>query len=642
MLEKVRSLPHKPGVYLMRDAEGGVLYVGKAADLRSRVRSYFGSPFGLQPKIESMVSHVSDVEIMLTSSAQEALILENNLIKRHRPHYNSRLKDDKTYPYMKIDLTEEFPRVYFTRRVERDGARYFGPYASAGSLRKSMDLIKKLFPYRSCNRVITGKDPRPCLDYYIHRCVGPCIGAASKEQYGEVVSQVIMFLEGKQEQVAKELREKMEQAAEELAFERAAVLRDQVQAIERTMEHQRVVSTDMVDRDVIALAKNKDEAWVEVFFIRRGKLIGRDHFMMEGVQDEDSSQSIASFVKQFYSSASYIPSEILLQHPPEEADIIRSWLEDRKGGKVSLLVPQRGEKKKLVTMVSENAQQGLSQVRVAWMADTGALSSAMEELQEALNLPRLPGRIECYDISNIQGTNPVGSMAVFEDGKAKPAHYRRFKIKSITGIDDYAMMQEMLRRRFRRLGHLQAESAGYSEDRPEEDRASAKSSGDGRGTDKIPAISGSLVRKGDDSFGVVPDLVLIDGGKGHLNAVLEVMLELGVKGVPLASIAKEEEELFTPDSSEPIVLPRNSQALYLVQRVRDEAHRFAVTFHKSLRSKRGTRSVMDDIPGIGPKRKRALLRKYGSVQAIRTATIDDLASVPGMTRASAQRLKELL
>ncbi len=642
MLEKVRSLPHKPGVYLMRDAEGGVLYVGKAADLRSRVRSYFGSSFGLQPKIESMVSHVSDVEIMLTSSAQEALILENNLIKRHRPHYNSRLKDDKTYPYMKIDLTEEFPRVYFTRRVERDGARYFGPYASAGSLRKSMDLIKKLFPYRSCNRVITGKDPRPCLDYYIHRCVGPCIGAASKEQYGEVVSQVIMFLEGKQEQVAKELREKMEQAAEELAFERAAVLRDQVQAIERTMEHQRVVSTDMVDRDVIALAKNKDEAWVEVFFIRRGKLIGRDHFMMEGVQDEDPSQTMASFVKQFYSSASYIPSEILLQHPPEEADIIRSWLEDRKGGKVSLLVPQRGEKKKLVTMVSENAQQGLSQVRVAWMADTGALSSAMEELQEALNLPRLPGRIECYDISNIQGTNPVGSMAVFEDGKAKPAHYRRFKIKSITGIDDYAMMQEMLRRRFRRLGHLQAESAGYSEDQAEEDRASAKSSGDGRGTDKIPAISGSLVRKGDDSFGVVPDLVLIDGGKGHLNAVLEVMLELGVKGVPLASIAKEEEELFTPDSSEPIVLPRNSQALYLVQRVRDEAHRFAVTFHKSLRSKRGTRSVMDDIPGIGPKRKRALLRKYGSVQAIRTATIDDLASVPGMTRASAQRLKELM
>jgi len=579
---------------------------------------------------------------MLTSSAQEALILENNLIKRHRPHYNSRLKDDKTYPYMKIDLTEEFPRVYFTRRVERDGARYFGPYASAGSLRKSMDLIKKLFPYRSCNRVITGKDPRPCLDYYIHRCVGPCIGAASKEQYGEVVSQVIMFLEGKQEQVAKELREKMEQAAEELAFERAAVLRDQVQAIERTMEHQRVVSTDMVDRDVIALAEGKDEAWVEVFFIRRGKLIGRDHFMMEGVQDEDPSQTMASFVKQFYSSASYIPSEILLQHPPEEADIIRSWLEDRKGGKVSLLVPQRGEKKKLVTMVSENAQQGLSQVRVAWMADTGALSSAMEELQEALNLPRLPGRIECYDISNIQGTNPVGSMAVFEDGKAKPAHYRRFKIKSITGIDDYAMMQEMLRRRFRRLGHLQAESAGYSEDQAEEDRASAKSSGDGRGTDKIPAISGSLVRKGDDSFGVVPDLVLIDGGKGHLNAVLEVMLELGVKGVPLASIAKEEEELFTPDSSEPIVLPRNSQALYLVQRVRDEAHRFAVTFHKSLRSKRGTRSVMDDIPGIGPKRKRALLRKYGSVQAIRTATIDDLASVPGMTRASAQRLKELM
>ncbi len=621
--ERLKAMPTKPGVYLMRDADGNVLYVGKAANLRSRVRSYFGSSYGLQPKIEKMVARVADIDFILANSEQEALILECNLIKRHRPYYNSRLKDDKSYPYMKIDLTEEFPRVYFTRRVEQDGARYFGPYASAGSLRTSMDLIKKLFPYRSCNRIISGVDPRACLDYYIHRCVGPCIGAASKEQYGEVINQVILFLEGRQEQVVKEVRRKMEEASTRLEFERAAVLRDQLLAIERTTAGQRVVSPRAMDRDVIALAIGKDEAWVEVFFIRRGKLIGRDNFMMEGTLDEEPSQIITSFVKQFYASASYIPQEVLLQHPVDDMAVIQGWLTLKRGRKVGLQVPQRGERYKLVAMVAENAQQGLEQMRVRWLADTSALAKAMAELQESLSLPRLPRRIECYDISNIQGSNPVGSMVVFEDGKPKPSHYRRFKIKSVTGIDDYAMMQEMLRRRFRRLSVLQATSDNGAEG------------------ERSAAVS-ALPKGERDSFATIPDLVLIDGGRGHLNAVLEVMLELGVRGVPLASIAKEEEVLFIPEMPEPVLLPRSSQGLFLIQRVRDEAHRFAITFHKSLRSKKGTHSAMDDIPGIGPKRKRALLRKFGSLQAIREAPVEELASVPGMTRTSAQKLKELL
>ncbi|MFQ5860643.1 MAG: excinuclease ABC subunit UvrC, partial [Dehalococcoidia bacterium] len=453
---RLRVAPEGPGVYIMKDARGGVLYVGKASSLRNRVRSYFGSPAGLPPKIQRMVSKVSDFDFIVTNSEAEALILECNLIKRFRPPYNARLKDDKNYPYIKIDLKEDFPLVYITRKVLLDGARYFGPFATAWSVRRTLDLLKKLFPYRSCTRSITGKDPRPCLDYYIHRCVGPCIGAASKEEYRQVIQQVIQFLEGRTEGVVEELRRSMLEAAERQEFERAAVLRDQVQAIQRVTQEQqiRVSFVPQTDLDAVAMTSGKDQSWVEAFFIRQGKLVGRDHFMMEGTQDDTPGAVLAEFVKQFYDSASYIPPQILLQHPLEEQALIRQWLRERRGGPIQLRAPQRGSLRRLVDMVAQNAVQGLEQMRVKWLGNASALEQALEELQEALNLPRPPQRIECYDISNIQGTSPVGSMVVFEGGRPKPAHYRRFQVRGVPGINDYAMMHEVLRRRFKRLGTL--------------------------------------------------------------------------------------------------------------------------------------------------------------------------------------------
>ena len=610
--EQLKATPSKPGVYTMRDGSGRALYVGKASNLRSRIRSYFARSADLTPKIQVMVGKVADFDYILTESEQEALILECNLIKRNKPQYNARLKDDKSYPYIKIDLTEDFPQVYITRHVRKDGAQYFGPFASAGSVRRTLDLLKKLFPYRSCTKAITGTDPRPCLDYYINRCVGPCIGAVNKEQYRKVIDQVVFFMEGRTDRVVRNLRSKMLDASQGLEFERAAALRDQLRAIERVNEGQKVLSLSRANQDVFAVAQSHNEAWVEVFFIRQGKLVGRDNFIMDGTQDERPDKILTAFVKQFYDSAPYVPREIVLQHPLDEPTTIQSWLEEKRRGKVRLLVPQRGEKRKLIQMVEENANQGLEQLKAKWMADTDNLQWAMSEIQEALNLPRLPRRMECYDISNIQGANPVGSMVVFQDGRAKTSDYRRFKIKSVAGVDDYSMMQEMLTRRFKRLA--QTRQGPENGDSPDD---------------------GSV-------WGIVPDLVIIDGGKGHLGAALQVFLELGLDFVPLSSLAKEHEELYVPHTPEPIVLPRSSQGLFLVQRIRDEAHRFAITFHRSLRSKRSTVSAMDVIPGIGPKRKRLLIRRFGSVKALKEASLEDLASVPGMTVKLAQRVKDYL
>jgi excinuclease ABC subunit C len=610
---RLRVTPEKPGVYLMKDAQDNVLYVGKASVLRNRLRSYFGSPNGQAPKIRRMVGQIADFEFIVTDTEAEALILENTLIKRYKPPYNARLKDDKTYPFLKIDLTEDFPRVYITRQVAQDGARYFGPFASAGSVRQTMDLVKKLFPYRSCTKVITGKDPRPCLEYYIHRCVAPCSGYASREEYGDVIQQVIKFMEGNTEEVTQELRQQMGQAAETLQFERAAALRDQLRSIERVAEERqiKVESNPGGDLDIIAMAQGASETWVEVFFIRRGKLIGRDHFFMEGTEDDLPGLVLGQFTKQFYQSALVIPPTILLQHPLEEQELIRSWLVERRGGAVKLVCPKRGQNKKLMDVVAENANQGLVQHRVKWLNNSDVIQQAMAELQEELSLPTLPQRMECYDISHVQGTNLVGSMVVFQDGRPKPVHYRRFKIQSVEGVDDYASMQEMLRRRFKRLATARTRKQNTGE-------------------------------TSDDTWSIVPDLVVIDGGKGHLSAALEVFLEMGLDDIPLASLAKENEWLFVPHTSEPIILPRNSQALYLVQRLRDEAHRFAITYHRNLRSKGSLRSSIDLVTGIGPKRKRMLLRRFGSIQAIKDAPVDEIASVPGLTRSLALRLKQTL
>ena len=619
---RLRVTPEKPGVYLMKDAGDNVLYVGKASVLRNRLRSYFGSPSGHSAKIRRLVPQITDFEFIVTDTEAEALILENTLIKRHRPRYNARLKDDKTYPYLKIDLSEEFPRVYITRQVADDGARYFGPFATAGSVRQTMDLVKKLFPYRSCTKVITGSDPRPCLEYFIHRCVAPCSGYASREDYDQVIQQVILFMEGNTEAVTQELSSKMEESSEGLEFERAAVLRDQIRSIERVAEEQRIKvdSNPIGEADVIAMAQGTDETWVEVFFIRHGKLIGRDHFFMEGTQDDSPSLVLGQFIKQFYQTALVIPPKILLQHPLEEKELIRDWLRQRRGGAVNLVFPQRGANRKLLNMVAENATQGLAQHRVKWLNNPDVIHQAMAELQDELSLPALPVRIECYDISHIQGTNLVGSMVIFQDGKPKTSHYRRFKIKLVDGVDDYASMQEMLRRRFRRLANARAE------ERAAPNLAVPDMEGDGP----------------PDAWGILPDLVIIDGGKGHLSAALEVLLELGLDEIPLAALAKENEELFVPHTPEPIILPRRSQGLYLVQRIRDEAHRFAITYHRNLRSKASLRSSIDLVTGIGPKRKRMLLRRFGSIQAIKDAPVDEIAAVPGLTRSLALRLKQTL
>lgn len=604
--QRLRATPTKPGVYIMRDAAGEVLYVGKAASLRHRLRSYFAAGARLERKVRNMVARVSDYEFILTESESEALILECNLIKEHKPPYNVRLKDDKSYPFIKIDTTEEFPQVYITRKVANDGAKYFGPFASAYSVRRTLALLKKLFPYRSCTKVITGNDPRPCLDFYIHRCIGPCIGAVDQMQYTEVIDQVVMFLEGKTTAVARDIEKRMRQAAEALEFERASVLRDQHRAIEKVNEGQKVLHLTSENADVIALAPAATEAWVEVFFVRQGKMVGRDNFIMAGTEDNTPGGILAAFVEQFYNASPYVPPRILVQHPLEDMDVIGPWLEQKRQGKVQIHVPQRGEKRRLVEMVAENAVEGLEQLRVR-QAETGDMEAAVDELQEALNLPKPPQRIECYDISNIQGTNSVGSMVVFEDGKPNTAHYRRFKIKTIEGIDDYSMMREVLTRRFKRL----AKSENGDE-------------------------------AAEDAWQIVPDLVLIDGGKGHLGAALQVFLELGVEWIPLASLAKENEELFVPQTPEPIVLPRTSQALFLVQRARDEAHRFAITYHRQRRSKSAVVSALDGVPGIGPKRRRLLIRKFGSARGVREAAVEDLAAVPGMTVKLATRLKEYL
>ena len=595
--EKVELLPTGPGVYLFKDGSGGVLYVGKAQNLRARVRSYFAAS---SPKLRRMLGRAEDIDFVLTDSEQEAIILECNLIKRYRPRYNVRLKDDKGYPYLKINLSEEWPRVYITRKLEDDGSRYFGPFASAGSLRRTYNLIRKLFPFRSCNKSLKKPEPRPCLEYYIHRCAGPCVGAVSREEYQGIIRQVILFLEGKHESLLRGLRRKMAEAAERLEFEKAAILRDQIQAIESITQQQKVVTLSRESFDVVALAQEEDLAGVQMFFIREGKLIGQEHFVLEGARDEAQDEVLASFLKQFYSSGPSVPPEILLSAELSEEQLLESWLKMRRGASVRIRVPRRGRKRELVELAQRNAQEALEQLKLKRLVEAGRSSQALEELKEELCLPELPHRIECYDISDIQGKAAVGSLVVFEEGKPKPAFYRRFRIKNVSGIDDYAMMREVLCRRFGRL------------------------------------------KGGEEGWSRIPQLVLIDGGRGHLNLALEVMQKLGLESIPVAAIAKEREEIFLPKRPEGLLLPRNSQGLYLLQRVRDEAHRFALSYHLKVRKIQGLKSDLDLVPGIGPKRKHMLLRRFGSLEAIRQASIEELAAVPGMTRRLAEKVKEYL
>jgi excinuclease ABC subunit C len=608
------TLPTRPGCYLMKNAEGQIIYVGKAVNLRSRVRSYFHGGHDQDVKTRQLVKNIADIEWIVVDSELEALILEMNLIKKHRPRYNIRLKDDKRYPYIKVHWGEPFPKVTVTRQMQRDGSRYFGPYTSVWAVHQTLDVLRRIFPYLTCDREITGQDARPCLYYDIKLCTGPCIGAIDRDRYRQMIDDLCQFLDGKTDVVVSRMRADMEVAAEELNFERAAALRDKIQAIERVVERQRVIAPERIDSDVIAMARANGEACVQIFFIRGGKLIGREYFILEGTEDETDREVVSEFLKQFYSEAASVPPEVLLPNDVEEVQIIQQWLHSRRGGnKVELVVPRAGSAgEDLVRMAAENAVETLSALRAQWEADTNKQSEALAELQQALNLPNPPNRIECYDISNTQGTAAVGSMVVFEQGVPAKRLYRRFNIQSVDGPDDFASMEEVLTRRFKRWQASQEERA----------KPGAKI---------------------DESFALLPDLLIVDGGKGQLSRAVAVLEAFGLYGVvPVAGLAKQQEELFLPRRSRSLMLPRHSQGLYLLQRIRDEAHRFAITAHRNRRSKAGLASTLDAIPGIGPTKRRRLLIHFGSIEAIKQASLEELAAVRGITKADAEMLKNQL
>ncbi|MCC6568847.1 MAG: excinuclease ABC subunit UvrC [Anaerolineales bacterium] len=612
--EKLRgildTLPAKPGCYLMKNADGTIIYVGKAINLKNRARSYFHADAGHDAKTRRLVRDIADIEWIVVGSELEALILEMNLIKKHRPRYNIRLKDDKRYPYIKVHWAEPYPKVTVTRQMIEDGSRYFGPYTSAWAVYQTLDTLRKIFPYLTCDREITGQDKRACLYYDIKLCIAPCIGAASQASYRQMISDLMDFLSGHSEGIVARLQAEMEKAAAEMRYEKAAAVRDQLKAIQSIIERQKIVfATDYKDSDVLAMARSDGEACVQVFFIRSGKLIGREYFILEGTEDSADAQIMEQFVTQFYTEAANIPQQVMLPQEIEEAKIIGEWLRSKRGGaKVEFIVPKEGQSGELVKMAAENATDTLTALRAQWQADAHKQEQALAELQQALRLKEPPNRIECYDISNTQGTAIVGAMVVFTQGVPDKKLYRKFNIESVVGApDDFASMEEMLTRRFRRW-------------------QSARETAEQVGAKK------------DASFSLLPDLVIIDGGKGQLGRAVEVLekYELTEK-IPIVGLAKQQEEIFFPHKSDSMMLPRHSQALYLVQRIRDEAHRYGITAHRKKRQKLGMASILDSIPGIGPTRRKSLLKHFGSVDKIRAASLEELRSI--VPESAAQSVK---
>jgi len=609
------SFPTSPGVYLFKDGRGRVLYVGKADVLRDRIRSYFGP--SLEVRHVRLVERAERLEYVITGSIAESYLLENNLIKQHRPRYNIRLKDDKSYPYVKVTLGEDFPRILRTRILGDRTAKYFGPYANAKSVDESLDLLQKLFPYRTCKlRIDAGEDGRgktvppsalpggrPCLLYHLKRCTAPCVGHTTRDEYRATIDRSVLFLEGRYETLARDTRREMDEASAALQFERAALFRDRLVAIDRTLERQEVHAYKGDDFDVLAAALAENDAVVQLFRVRDGTVVGRDHFALEGSEGAKPADVVESFLRQHYAAAGELPPEIVTPDAIPESASLEGFLAAARGGPVHILVPQRGRKRHLAELAARNAGDALEQERVRWLADRGKTDTALAELQEALALEGPPKRIECYDVSHVQGTSVVSSMVVFEDGRAAKSQYRRFRARIGDRNDDFTNMRETLKRRFARSS--QADEVA------------------GRGW-------------------ALPDLIILDGGKGQLSAGLDALADAGRLQIPIAALAKEREELFLPNRSDPILLPRTSQGLYLVQRIRDEAHRFAVTYHQKVRAKRAVRSLLDDIPGVGPSRKRALLRKFGSVRGMREAPLDDVAAVAGVGAALAKRIKEAL
>ena len=607
------TLPAKPGCYLMKNIEGKIIYAGKAISLKNRVRSYFHADASHDAKTRRLVREITDIEWIVVGSELEALILEMNLIKKHRPKYNVRLKDDKRYPYIKIHWADPFPKVTVTRQMVDDGSRYFGPYTSAWAVYQTLDVLRRIFPYLTCDRTITGMDQRACLYYDIKLCTAPCIGAVNQIQYRQMISDLMDFLGGHSEDIVRRLQADMEKASEEMRFERAAALRDQLKAIQSIIERQKIVfASDYLDSDVLAMARSNGEACVQIFFIRGGKLIGREYFILEGTEDEADSEIMEQFVTQFYTEAANIPQQVMLPNEIEEARIISQWLRSKRGGeKVEFFVPKEGQPRELVQMAAENAKETLQALRAQWQADTHKQEQALAELQQALNLSEPPNRIECYDISNTQGTAIVGAMVVFTQGVPDKKLYRRFNIESVVGApDDFASMEEMLTRRFRRW----------------------------RSAQETASEPGAKL---DPSFSFLPDLIIIDGGKGQLGRAVQVLekSELLDK-IPVIGLAKQQEEIFFPHKSDSLLLPRHSQGLYLIQRIRDEAHRYGITAHRKKRQKLGMASQLDSIPGIGPARRKALLKHFGSIDKIREASIQDLRAV--VPEETAQSIKEHL
>jgi len=607
--EQLDRLPSEPGIYQMLDQAGKALYVGKAVDLRNRVRSYFQPGRPRSTRGDALVEQVAELRTIIVKSEAEALLLEANLIKQHKPPFNVRLKDDKKYPYLKVTLNEMFPRVIFTRKLERDGSKYFGPYSNAGALRDSIDLIRKVFPLRTCKEDIGKVYRRPCLQYHIKRCMAPCAFLQSKAEYDATVRDVLLFLEGRHSVLVDKLKHEMEFAAEQLAFEHAARLRDRINDLERVMARQEVVWKSQIDMDLIAGAHGQGVSSLEVFFVRGGKLLGQEHFIVEGTEGRSPDEVLGEFVKQFYAQSPTVPKEVMLEvRIPDMASLDRA-LSEVRGNRVRILVPERGQRAEYMRKVKRNAEQHLadhlSKVDVARERTTMAL----EELAAALGLPALPQRIECYDISHVQGTNVVGSMVVFENGKPAKSEYRRFKIQGDERNDDFANMQQMLRRRLRYIS-------------PD---------------DTQPKQLGR-----EKKFAKRPGLLLIDGGRGQLNAVYDVLQELDLIALPVAALAKQFEELYALDEPAPVFLPRNSAALHLVQRIRDEAHRFAVTYHRGLRSKAAVRSALDGLPGVGPARRKALVDAFGSVAGVRRASVAELEAVSGISHGLATTIREAL
>ncbi len=608
--EELKKLPKSPGVYLMRDARDTILYVGKAVNLHNRVRSYFRPNIGRGPQIDRMVSLIDHFEYIVTDSELEALVLENNLIKEYSPKYNTLLKDDKTYPYIKVTLGESYPRVMFSLEMKKDRSRYFGPYTSAAAVKDTIELINKLYRLRTCHKKFPrdmGTD-RPCLNYHIGKCMAPCQGNLTEEEYGRQLEQAMDFLNGNYGAILRELEEKMTQASENMEFEEAITYRELLQSVRSVAQKQKMTDSDGEDKDIIALAKDENDAVVQVFFVRGGRLIGREHFYMTHVSDNTKAEILQSFVKQFYAGTPFIPRELMLQEEIEEGTIIETWLSRRKGNRVRIRVPKIGAREKLVELAAQNAALVLSQDRERIRREEGRTIGAAREIAALLGLTGI-GRMEAFDISNISGFANVGSMVVFEKGKAKRSDYRKFRIKSVSGPDDYACMREVLERRF----------LHGMEEREERKEKS------------LDQELGSFTR--------FPDLLLMDGGRGQVNIALEVLRDLGLD-IPVCGMVKDDSHrtrgLYY--NNEEIPIDHRSEGFKLITRIQDEAHRFAIEYHRSLRSKSQVKSVLDDIPGVGPARRKALMRHFGSLDEIRQADIDQLCEIPEINRRCGQEI----